>query len=182
MINKEKVKILDKEFEVFISEKQIQKTVKKIAEQLNKELKGEKVFFIGILNGCFMFAADLVKNLDLDCNITFLKLASYQGTSSTGKVKRLIGLNEDIKDQTVVVLEDIVDTGITLDFIQKQLRGYEPAEIRLASLLFKPDACKQDVDLDYVGMEIPNDFVIGYGLDYNGYGRNLKQIYKESGL
>ena len=126
-----------------------------------------------------MFAADLVKHLDLDCTITFLKLASYQGTSSTGKVKRLIGLNEDIEGQTVVVLEDIVDTGITLDFIQKQLRGYEPAEIKLATLLYKPDACQQDVSLDFVGIEIPDDFVVGYGLDYNGFGRNLKQIYTE---
>jgi len=173
----DKVKILDKEFKLFISEKQIQEAVEGMARRMNKELKGQKIFLIGILNGCFMFAADLVKHLDLDCTITFLKLASYQGTSSTGKVKRLIGLNEDIKGQVVVVLEDIVDTGITLDFIQKQLRGYEPAEIKLATLLYKPDACRQDVSLDYVGIEIPDDFVVGYGLDYNGYGRNLRQIY-----
>ena len=173
----DKVKILDKEFKLFISEKRIQEAVKGMARRMNKELKGQKIFLIGILNGCFMFAADLVKHLDLDCTITFLKLASYQGTSSTGKVKRLIGLNEDIKGQVVVVLEDIVDTGITLDFIQKQLRGYEPAEIKLATLLYKPDACRQDVSLDYVGIEIPDDFVVGYGLDYNGHGRNLRQIY-----
>ena len=173
----DKVRILDKEFKLFISEKQIQEAVKEMAQRMNKELKGKKVFLIGILNGCFMFAADLVKHLDLDCTITFLKLASYQGTSSTGKVKRLIGLNEDIKGQTVVVLEDIVDTGITLDFIQKQLKGYEPAEIKLATLLYKPEACRQDVSLDYVGIEIPDDFVVGYGLDYNGCGRNLRQIY-----
>ncbi len=173
----DKVRILDKEFKLFITEEQIQEAVKEMARRINKELKGKKVFFIGILNGCFMFAADLVKLLDLDCTITFLKLASYQGASSTGKVKRLIGLNEDIKNQTVVVLEDIVDTGITLDFIQKQLRGYEPAEIKLATLLYKPEACRQDVSLDYVGIEIPDDFVVGYGLDYNGCGRNLRQIY-----
>jgi len=173
----DKVKILDKDFKLFISEKQIQEAVEGMARRMNKELKGQKIFLIGILNGCFMFAADLVKHLDLDCTITFLKLASYQGTSSTGKVKRLIGLNEDIKGQVVVVLEDIVDTGITLDFIQKQLRGYEPAEIKLATLLYKPDACRQDVSLDYVGIEIPDDFVVGYGLDYNGHGRNLRQIY-----
>ena len=173
----DKVKILDKEFKLFISEKQIQEAVEGMARRMNKELKGQKIFLIGILNGCFMFAADLVKHLDLDCRITFLKLASYQGTSSTGKVKRLIGLNEDIKGQVVVVLEDIVDTGITLDFIQKQLRGYEPAEIKLATLLYKPNACRQDVSLDYVGIEIPDDFVVGYGLDYNGHGRNLRQIY-----
>ena len=173
----DKVKILDKDFKLFISEKQIQEAVEGMARRMNKELKGQKIFLIGILNGCFIFAADLVKHLDLDCTITFLKLASYQGTSSTGKVKRLIGLNEDIKGQVVVVLEDIVDTGITLDFIQKQLRGYEPAEIKLATLLYKPNACRQDVSLDYVGIEIPDDFVVGYGLDYNGHGRNLRQIY-----
>jgi len=173
----DKVRILDKEFKLFISEKRIQEVVEEMAHRMNKELKGQKVFLIGILNGSFMFAADLVKHLDLDCTITFLKLASYQGTSSTGKVKRLIGLNEDIEGQTVVVLEDIVDTGITLDFIQKQLRGYEPAEIKLATLLYKPEACKQDVSLDFVGIEIPDDFVVGYGLDYNGHGRNLRQIY-----
>ena len=173
----DKVRILDKEFKLFITEKQIQEAVKEMARRMNKELKGKKVIFIGILNGCFMFAADLVKHLDLDCTITFLKLASYQGSSSTGKVKRLIGLNEDVKDQTVVVIEDIVDTGITLDFIQKQLRGYEPAEIKLATLLYKPEACREDVTLDYVGIEIPDDFVVGYGLDYNGHGRNLRQIY-----
>jgi len=173
----DKVRILDKDFKLFITEKQIQEAVKEMAHRMNKDLKGKKVFFIGILNGCFMFAADLVKHLDLDCTITFLKLASYQGASSTGKVKRLIGLNEDIKDQTVVVLEDIVDTGITLDFIQKQLRGYEPAEIKVATLLYKPEAYRHNVSLDYVGMEIPDDFVVGYGLDYNGFGRNLRQIY-----
>ncbi len=173
----DKVRILDKEFKLFISEKQIQEVVEEMARRMNKELKGQKVFFIGILNGCFMFVADLVRHLDLDCTITFLKLASYQGTSSTGKVKRLIGLNEDIKDQTVVVLEDIVDTGITLDFIQRQLRGYEPAEIKLATLLYKPEACLQEISLDYVGIEIPDDFVVGYGLDYNGCGRNLRHIY-----
>lgn len=175
----DKVRILDKEFKLFISEKQIQEVVEVMARRMNKELKGKKVVFIGILNGCFMFAADLVRHLDLDCTITFLKLASYQGTSSTGKVKRLIGLSEDIEGQVVVVLEDIVDTGITLDFIQKQLRGYEPAEIKLATLLYKPEACRQDVALDYVGIEIPDDFVVGYGLDYNGYGRNLRHIYTE---
>lgn len=173
----DKIRILDKEFKLFITEEQIQETVREMALRMNKELKGKKVFLIGILNGCFMFVSDLVRNLDFNCIITFLKLASYQGTSSTGKVIRLIGLNEDIKDQTVVVLEDIVDTGTTLDFIQKQLMEYEPAEIKVATLLYKPEACRQDVPLDYVGMEIPDNFVVGYGLDYNGFGRNLRQIY-----
>lgn len=172
------VKVLDKEFAISIPHDQIIVNIKKMAEKINKELKGKDVIFMGILNGSFMFAGDLFKYITIDCQITFLKLASYQGTSSTGNVKRLIGLNEDIKDKTVVVLEDIVDTGITLDNIKKQLIGYEPAEIKFATLLFKPEAYQKDIELDYVGFSIPNDFIIGYGLDYNGYGRNLADIYK----
>jgi len=173
-----KVKVLDKEFAINISHDEILTQIKKMADKINEELKGKDVIFMGILNGSFMFAGDLFKYITIDCQITFLKLASYQGTSSTGNVKRLIGLNEDIKDKTVVVLEDIVDTGITLDNIKKQLLGYEPAEIKFATLLFKPGSYTKDVKLDYVGFSIPNDFIIGYGLDYNGYGRNLADIYK----
>ena len=173
-----KVKVLDKEFEVSIPYVDILQSVKKVAKQINNDLKGKDVIFLGILNGSFMFASDLFKFVDLKCQITFLKLASYQGTSSSGNVKRLIGLNEDIKDKIVVIIEDIVDTGITLDQIKKQLIGYEPAEIKVSTLLFKPDAYKKEIPIDYIGIEIPNDFIIGYGLDYNGYGRNLKDIYK----
>jgi len=125
-----------------------------------------------------MFASDLFRKVNLDCQITFVKLASYTGETSTGKVKQLIGLGEQIKDKTVVILEDIVDTGITLDTIMKQLGGFEPKEILVVTLLFKPDAIKKEVKLDYVGIEIPNDFVIGYGLDFDGFGRNLPEIYK----
>jgi hypoxanthine phosphoribosyltransferase len=131
---------------------------------------------MGILNGSFMFASDLYKEITIDSQITFLKLASYQGTGSTGTVKRLIGINEDIKDKTVVVIEDIVDTGNTLESIIKQLKGYEPKEIIFVTLLFKPDAYKKDFKIDYFAFEIPNDFIVGYGLDYNGYGRNIKDI------
>lgn len=173
-----KVKVLDKEFAISITNDEILEQIKRMAAQINEDMKGRDVIFMGILNGSFMFAGDLFKYITIDCHITFLKLASYQGTSSTGNVKRLIGLNEDIKDKTVVVLEDIVDTGITLDNIKKQLLGYEPAEIKFATLLFKPGSYTKDVKLDYVGFSIPNDFIIGYGLDYNGYGRNLADIYK----
>ncbi len=124
-----------------------------------------------------MFASDLFKQITFPCKITFLKLASYQGTQSTGVVKSLIGLNENIKNKIVVVLEDIVDTGETLENIICQLKGYEPAEIRIATFLFKPLAYKKNLKLHYVGMEIPNDFIVGYGLDYDGYGRNLPEIY-----
>lgn len=173
----DRVKVLDKEFKLTISSDKIKETVVRMASRMNRELRDKKILFVGILNGAFVFASDLFRLIDFDCQITFLKLASYEGTSSSGKVKRLIGMNEDIKDHSVIILEDIVDTGHTLDSIIKQLKGYEPAEIKIATLLFKPDAFQHDIKLDYVGLEIPNDFVIGYGLDYNGYGRNLKHIY-----
>ncbi|MEN8120126.1 MAG: hypoxanthine phosphoribosyltransferase [Bacteroidota bacterium] len=173
-----RVKVLDKEFEVFIKHKQIQKAIEKVAENINNDLGEKDVIFLGILNGAFMFASDLYKNLTFNSQISFLKLASYSGTSSSGNVKRLIGVNEDLKDKTVVIIEDIIDTGITIDNIIKQLSGYEPAEIKIATFLFKPDAYQTNIPIDYIGMEIPNDFIIGYGLDYNGFGRNLKHIYK----
>lgn len=173
----DRVKVLDKEFQLTISSAKIEEAITNIATRMNRELSGKKVIFLGILNGSFLFAADLFRKIDFDCQITFLKLASYQGTTSSGKIKRLIGMNEDIKDHTVIIIEDIVDTGHTLDSIIKQLKGYEPDEIKIATLLFKPEAYKHNIELDYIGIEIPNDFIIGYGLDYNGYGRNLKQIY-----
>ena len=173
----DQVKVLDKEFKLAISSSRIEEAVTEIASRMNHELSGKKVIFLGILNGSFVFAADLFRKIEFDCQITFLKLASYQGTSSSGKIQRLIGMNEDIKDHTVIILEDIVDTGYTLNNIIKQLKGYEPAEIKIATLLFKPEACQHSIKLDYVGIEIPNDFIIGYDIDYNGYGRNLKQIY-----
>ena len=174
----DKVKVLDKEFSIYLSEEKILTQVKRVADEINQDLKGEEPIFMGILNGSFMFASDLYKNITLDSQITFLKLASYQGTTSTGNIKRLIGINEDIKDKTVVVIEDIVDTGNTLDSIIKQLRGYEPKAIKLVTLLFKPNAYTKDFPIDYKCFDIPNDFILGYGLDYDGYGRNLKNIYK----
>jgi hypoxanthine phosphoribosyltransferase len=172
-----KVKILDKEFAVSITREEIESAIQKMATKLNEELKDEDVTFLGILNGSFMFASDLFRKITFPCRISFLKLASYQGSSSTGSVKQLIGLNENLKDKTVVILEDIVDSGITLETIIKQLSGYEPKSIKIATFLFKPEAYKKDFDLDYVGIEIPNDFIVGYGLDYNGYGRNMEAIY-----
>lgn len=171
------VKVLDKEFSIYLPEEKILAKVKEVAQQINEDLKGEDVIFLGILNGSFMFASDLYKDITLDSQITFLKLASYQGTSTSGKIKRLIGINEDIKDKTVVIIEDIVDTGNTLDSILKQLNGYEPKQIKLATLLFKPEAYTKDFPIDYKCFDIPNDFIIGYGLDYDGYGRNLRHIY-----
>ncbi len=174
-------KVHDKEFEVYITNGEIRKVISDMAVRINRELAGRDVIFLGILNGAFMFASDLFREITLDCQITFLKLASYAGTSSTGTVQRLIGINEDIYGKTVVILEDIVDTGVTIDNIIKQLKGYEPAEIRVATMLFKPAAYTKDLKLDWVGIEIPNDFVLGYGLDYQGYGRNLADLYRVVG-
>jgi hypoxanthine phosphoribosyltransferase len=174
----ETIKILDKEFVPYISEEQISETVNRLANEITRDLADKDPIFLGILNGSFLFAADLFRQLDFPAQITFLKLASYQGTTTTGKVKRLIGINEDIKDKTIVIIEDIVDTGITMDAIKKQLSGYEPKEIKIATLIFKPDSFQGNYPIDYKGFSIPNDFIVGYGLDYDGYGRNLSSIYK----
>jgi len=171
------IKILDKHFEISIPAETIQKRIKELATEVNTDLAEKDVVFLVILNGAFMFASDLYKSINLECKISFLKLASYQGTTSSGEVKQLIGLNEVIKDKTVVIVEDIVDTGHTLKSIFNQLGGFEPAEIKIASLLFKPESFQYDYKIDYLGFSIPNDFIVGYGLDYDGYGRNLESIY-----
>lgn len=176
-MSKNRIKVLDLSFETSIPEETIKKEITRIANDMNTDLADKNPIFLGILNGSFMFASDLFKQITIPCQITFLKLASYDGTKTTGTVKQLIGINQELKDRTVVILEDIVDTGITLDTIVRQLSGYQPKEILVATMLHKPDATKKDVSLDYVGFEIPDEFVLGYGLDYNGYARNLPEIY-----
>jgi len=172
------ITIQDKHFELFIPQEKIKGAIRKIARSLNKELADKDVIFLGILNGAFMFASQLLGLINFQCRISFLKLVSYQGTSSTGSIKRLIGLNEDISGKIVVVLEDIVDSGLTVSNTIQQLKGFEPAEIRIATLFMKPANFNQKLKVNYIGLEIPDDFIIGYGLDYNGYGRNLLNIYK----
>ncbi len=173
------VKILDKEFELFIPYEKIRSVIEKMADEMNENLKGKNPLFLCILNGSFMFAAEIFKRIALlDAEITFVKLASYSGTSSTGRIKELIGLNEDLTGRTVVILEDIVDTGITIERTVEQIKAKKPAEVYVATLLLKPDALQREVHLDYVGLEIPNDFIVGYGLDYDGRGRNLIDIFK----
>jgi hypoxanthine phosphoribosyltransferase len=174
----DKVKILDKSFGIFIEEKTIKNRIAELGKEISEDFKGETPVFLGILNGSFMFASDLLQNISIDCKISFLKLASYQGTTSTGNVRQLIGLNEELKGKPVIILEDIVDTGITIEHIIRQLQAYEPSEIRIASLLLKPEAYQKEEKIDYVGFEIPNKFIIGYGLDYDGLARNLKHIYQ----
>jgi hypoxanthine phosphoribosyltransferase len=173
-----KIKLKDKEFGVSLGSEEIQKIIKQIALKINNDYKDkEKPLFISILNGSFMFTADLLKQIEFNCEITFLKLSSYIGTSTTGSVKELIGINENIQGRHVIVLEDIVDTGITLEQIVLELNKQKPADIKIATFLFKPAAYKKDIKINYVGKEIPNDFIIGYGLDYDGLGRNLPDIY-----
>jgi hypoxanthine phosphoribosyltransferase len=172
------IKIHDKNFQLFIPYEKIHATVEKMAERMNNDLAGKNPLFICILNGSFMFAAELFKRISLvETEISFVKLASYYGDKTTGEVKQLIGLNENIEGRTVVVLEDIVDSGLTIDNIHAQLNEMNPRKVLIATLLLKPDALKKKVQLDYIGMEIPNDFIVGYGLDYDGHGRNLIDIY-----
>ncbi len=172
-----RIQLLDKQFALSIPASDIKKALWEMAEKMNKELHDKKPLMICILNGSFMFSADLMKLIDFPCEISFVKLSSYQGMGSTGKVKQLIGLSEEIEGRTVVLLEDIVDTGVTIENLINQLQTKNPKDVKVATLLFKPDACKKDVKLDYVGLEIPNEFIVGYGLDYDGYGRNLPDIY-----
>lgn len=172
-----KVKLWDKEFGLSIPESDILNAVKKIASNIEKDLRGKDPLMICVLNGSFMFASDLMKEIPFNCEISFVKLSSYSGTETTGKVKELIGLNEDIKGRHVVILEDIVDSGTTIVNIVGQLKKLGAADVKVATMLFKREAYTKDMELDYVGIEIPNDFIVGYGLDYNGYGRNLRNIY-----
>jgi hypoxanthine phosphoribosyltransferase len=171
------IRILDKKFREMITEKVIEERIDVLAKQLNTDLAGKDVVFLGILNGAFLFTADLFRRIEGQARISFVKLASYEGTSSSGFIKELIGWNEDIKNKTVIVIEDIVDTGNTLERVVDELIIRKAAEIRIATLLYKPAAYTKNIALDYVGFEIPNDFVVGYGLDYDGYGRNLPSVY-----
>ncbi len=171
------IRIHGKDFKVLIPSEKIQEAISSMAERVNADLKGKKPLFIAILNGSFLFASDLLRRISVECEITFLKVASYNGTSSTGKVFELIGLNEEIKGRTVVVLEDIVDTGVTLEKIVGDLKARKALEIKIATLLFKPAAYTKKIKVDYVGLEVENKFLVGYGLDYDGEGRNLNDIY-----
>jgi hypoxanthine phosphoribosyltransferase len=171
------IRVLDKTFKEYISEKEISEKIDEIAAKINSDFAGKEVVFLGILNGAFLFAADLFKRIDLKAKISFVKLASYEGTKSSGTIKELIGWNEDIKNQDIIIIEDIVDTGNTLERIVDELLIRKVSGVKVAALLLKPEAYTKNIPLDYIGFRIPNDFVIGYGLDYDGYGRNLPAIY-----
>lgn len=171
------IQIKDKRFKTFIPEEQIMKEVARVADEINRDLSGTNPLFISVLNGSFMFTADLMKHLTMPCEVSFVKLASYEGTSSTGKVKELVGLGDDITGRTVVIVEDIVDTGLTMKQLVETLRARGPKDIKIATLLVKPDKLKVELDINYMAMNIPNDFIVGYGLDYDGLGRNYRDIY-----
>ncbi len=173
----EDVKVYDKTFRLSIPEKEILEAIKNMAQEINRDYKDKDPVFLAVLNGAFVFASDLLKEISFPCAISFVKLASYSGSSSTGKVKDLIGLNEDLRGKEIIIIEDIIDSGISMKYLLAMLEEMKPLNIRIASLLFKPEAFKGDYPIDYIGLSIPNDFIVGYGLDYNGYGRNLKQIY-----
>lgn len=173
-----KVRLHHEEFEPFITEAELAEAIGRVAEDLTREYDGKRPLFLGVLNGAFFFAAELLKRLPIECEISFVKVASYHGTRSTGTVSQLIGLNEKIEGRHVVVLEDIVDTGHTIRHIMDILAERHPASVAVATLLFKPDAYKQDVPIAHVAMSIPNAFVVGSGLDHDGLGRNLPGIYR----
>ena len=172
-----RVTIKDKTFETSIPEAKILERVKLIADRINKDFEGKTPLFLAVLNGSFMYAADLMKNITIPCEISFVKLASYQGTTSTGTIKEVIGLNEDIRGREVVIVEDIVDTGATMKRMLETLGTREPASLHICTLLLKPGKLTVPLDIEYAAFEIPNDFIVGYGLDYDQQGRNLRDIY-----
>ncbi len=172
------VEVKDKVFRKFISLEQINLVVQQIADRINADYKGQNPLLLGVLNGAFIFAADLIRRLTIPCQVSFVKYASYAGIRSSEEVKELIGLNEDLKGRHVVVVEDIVDSGITMNHLLKDIVKYNPASVRLACFCMKPENFVKTFTIDYLGIEIPNDFIVGYGLDYDGYGRNLPEIYK----
>lgn len=171
------IQIKDKRFTISIPEEDILREVGRVAGEINRDLEGKNPLFLSVLNGAFMFTADLLKRITIPCEISFVKLASYQGVASTGVIKEVIGLNEDIAGRTVVIVEDIVDTGLTMQRLIETLGTRNPREIHIATLLVKPEKLKVDLNIEYAAMHIPNDFIVGYGLDYDGLGRNYRDIY-----
>lgn len=172
-----KVKVLDKTFKMFVPEVQILERVREVAERINRDLADKNPIFLAVLNGSFVFMADLIRMITIPCEVSFVKLASYEGVTSTGKIKEIVGIDEDLSGRTVVIVEDIVDTGLTMKRMVESLGTRNPESIHICTLLIKPDKLQVDLNIEYAAMEIPNDFILGYGLDYNQQGRNLRDIY-----
>lgn len=173
----ETLQVKDKTFAISIPAAEIQKQIRRVAEEINRDLAGREPLFLPVLNGSFIFAADLLREVTIPCEVSFIKLASYQGTHSTGEIREVIGLNADITGRDVVIVEDIIDSGMTIAHMLETLEKQNPASISVCSLLVKPDALKVEIPIHYRCMDIPNDFIVGYGLDYDGFGRNTKDIY-----
>ena len=171
------IQIKDKTFTVSLSEADILQQVKRVAADINRDYQGETPVFLAVLNGSFLFAADLMREITLPAEIQFVKMASYSGVSSTGCVKDLIGLNIDLKGRPVIIIEDIIDSGLTMVHLLDLLKKHEPKSVDICSLLVKPNNLKVALDIRYTCLEIPNDFIVGYGLDYDGLGRNTRDIY-----
>ncbi|MDR1981871.1 MAG: hypoxanthine phosphoribosyltransferase [Tannerellaceae bacterium] len=174
----DRIRLKDKEFELFIPEKEILEAIKKMAIQIEKDMAGTNPLFVGILNGAFMFIADLMRYLDGPYELTFARYSSYHGIRTTGMVHEIMAVKADMKERVVILLEDIVDTGFTMQFVMNKLKKEGAKEVKLATMLFKPEALKCELTPDYVGLEIPNDFIVGYGLDYDEQGRAYRDIYK----
>ncbi|SNS02508.1 hypoxanthine phosphoribosyltransferase [Belliella buryatensis] len=172
------VKIIDKEFVPFITAEAIDSRLQEMGEMISKDFKDDNPIILGVLNGAFMFLSDLAKYIKIPAEISFIKVSSYQGISSTGEVKDLIGLDAKLQGRKVIVVEDIIDTGLSMTHLLKKLKINQPSQISVVTLLFKPEALKHQLKIDYIGFEIPNKFVVGYGLDYDGFGRNLPAIYQ----
>lgn len=173
----ETIQVNDKYFRPFIPEAEIKRRVKEVADMISLDMAGKNPLLLGVLNGSFIFAADLMREITIPCEISFVKLASYQGVTSTGQVKEVLGINEDLTGRHVVIVEDIVDTGLTMKRMVESLGTRNPASISICALLVKPDKLQVELDLKYVALRIPNDFIVGYGLDYDQQGRGLKDIY-----
>ena len=173
----ETLQIKDKKFAVSIPESEIRRQVKRVAEEINRDYAGREPLFLAVLNGSFIFAADLMREVRLAAQVSFVKLASYEGTSSTGAVSEVIGLNADVEGRDIVIVEDIIDSGLTMRHLTEMLAKRHPRSVEICSLLVKPENLKVDLDIRYRCFDIPNDFILGYGLDYDGYGRNTRDIY-----
>ncbi len=171
------VQLHDKSFRPFINKGQINEAILKLAGKLQNDYEGKKPLFLGILNGSFLFVADLIREFEGECEVSFLRMASYEGTETTGKVNQVMGLKESLKDRHVIILEDIIDTGNTIEVLIETLKKENPKSLKVATLLFKPNAYKKLYPIDYVAISVGNEFLVGYGLDYDGLGRNLKDIY-----
>lgn len=172
-----RIQVKDKHFKNYMSAEEIDCIVEELANKINEDYKGEDPIFLPILNGSFIFAADLIRKIDVQHQISFVKVASYSGVESSGKVKQIIGFGDEVVGKDIILVEDIVDTGLTLEDILVQMKEIGVKSVKIASLLYKPDSFKGSYKVDYIGKSIPNDFILGYGLDYDGYGRNLKDIY-----